>query len=265
MRIGYDQWAGAFATFLASRGEFVRLASPLVQDFILGLASVQAADAPTPVPALPQPRPKLAFSGSAWPPQAGSYTDSGMVRSAGVLATVAHALAFDEVRAFLVGLTQPQEPTAGQSAQVARAAHALAAVLLGLEHTAEQYHAAWVRLFDLAAGVTRDFQGQTVDDRSKVMGELPTGKNGIYRASAVCGIQRDDGIGGSLTIIATLSKFANKLSLIRSDRLNAQLSPALVGIDAFFTPNADRVQLIVSGKQVMRLSWENHVSMYIPK
>lgn len=149
---------------LQSRGEMIRLRIPVVQDFQVGLALASPAlVTPQVTPALVQMiRPNLsnltpsAISDLQWPPAVGIYDASGMTSQPGDMTVLSLALSFEEVRAFILGLTQPNPPLSATKVQIYNAASGLVQALdrMGVTTplTIAQYAAVWFALFRGTAG-----------------------------------------------------------------------------------------------------------------
>lgn len=144
---------------LQSRGEVIRLRIPLVQDFQVGLALASPAlVTPQITPSVvPMVRPNLtnitpsAISDLHWPPVVGSYDPNGMTSQPGDMTVLSLALSYEEVRAFVLGLTQPSPPLSSTKLQIYFAANGLVQALaqMGLTQplTIAQYTAIWLALF----------------------------------------------------------------------------------------------------------------------
>lgn len=140
---------------LQSHGEMVRSHLPTVMDAQVGIAiaSPQPASVSVVPSTAPMSRPDLstqAESGVAelsWPPEPGQYDARGLVKQAGELTSMFLALTFEEVRAFVQGLTQARPPSRDAKVQIFSAAHALVAQLATLRLSAAQYRVAWGRVF----------------------------------------------------------------------------------------------------------------------
>ena len=144
---------------LQSRGEMIRLRIPLVQDFQVGLALASPAlVTPQITPSvIPLIRPNLtnitdtAISDLQWPPRVGSYDPNGMTSQPGDMTVLSLALSFEEVRAFVLGLTQSQSPMSATKLQIYYAANGLVRALdqMGSSQplTIAQYTAIWLALF----------------------------------------------------------------------------------------------------------------------
>ena len=147
---------------LQSRGELIRLRIPVVQDFQVGLALASPAlITPQVTPSVASAiRPNLgslapsAIGDLQWPPIVGSYDPSGMTSQPGDMTVMSLALCFEEVRAFVLGLTQPQPPMSMTKEQIYNAAHGLVQALdrIGITGplTVAQYSAIWQSLFSAA-------------------------------------------------------------------------------------------------------------------
>ena len=149
---------------LQSRGEMIRQRIPVVQDFQVGLALASPAlITPQVTPTVMQAiRPNLtnltpsAIADLQWPPVVGSYDPNGMTSQPGDMTVLSLALCFEEVRAFVLGLTQPQPPMSATKEQIYNAAQGLVQALdrVGVTspRTAAQYAALWLALFQGATG-----------------------------------------------------------------------------------------------------------------
>lgn len=141
---------------MQSHGESVRRQLPTLMDAQVGLAiaSPQPASAAVVPSTAPMSRPDLSSQLESsvgeltWPPEPGQYDDRGLVKQAGELTSLFLALTFEEVRAFIAGLTQPRPPTRDAKLQVFNAAHALIAQISTQRLNLTQYRTAWARLFD---------------------------------------------------------------------------------------------------------------------
>lgn len=175
---------------LQSRGEMIRLRIPVVQDFQVGLALA------SPVLVTPQVTPSIvttirpnltnitpaSISELQWPPRVGSYDPSGMTSQPGDMTTLGLALSFEEVRAFILGLTQPNPPLSATKVQIYYAASGLVQALdqIGVKEplTIAQYTAIWVALFRGAAagggGVTVDTRATTASAPSVMLADGAT-------------------------------------------------------------------------------------------
>ncbi len=258
-------------TSLLGSGDWLRLLYPTVRDSLLGLASsmLQAAPAVNPAVGVTVERPDLTSDanvpGISWPPQPGQYDSTGRTQSPGELALLFMLFAYEEPRIFVQALTQSKRPTPAAKLQLFYAIQALVSVITGQSLSLEEWKRVWSRLISgEGTKAPRMLCGPTQDDTPRVLGEFATLRDGTYEVRGVCGIQRDDGLGGSLTIFATFTK-KGSLTLVRSDRLLAQLPPSLVGVDAnFLAGGNNNIQLSVAGKIGMRLFWVIHLTVYSP-
>jgi hypothetical protein len=168
---------------LQSRGEMIRLRIPLVQDFQVGLALASPALlTPQITPSvIPLIRPNLtnitdtSITDLQWPPRVGSYDPNGMTSQPGDMTVLSLALSFEEVRAFILGLTQPQSPMSATKLQIYNAASGLVRALdqMGASHplTIAQYTAIWLALF---RGTTGGGGGPTIGDAHSTTASVPT-------------------------------------------------------------------------------------------
>jgi hypothetical protein len=140
---------------LNSRGEVIRSRLPTVNDLqvAMSIASQQTVS-PSVIPTSSTVvRPDLtstmeaAVADLAWPPVPGIYTSKGLVEQAGELTTAFLAMTYEEVRAFVLGLTQSKSPSRDAKLQMFAAANALSSVVAGLKLSTQQYRDAWMRLF----------------------------------------------------------------------------------------------------------------------
>lgn len=143
-----------------SRGDAIRARLPTVQDIQVGIAlatpaqtsaSVVPSTAPLVRPDI-TPNMDVAVEDMTWPPKQGVYDDRGLIKESGELTTLALALTFEEVRAWVQGLVMARQPNANCKNQIWAAAHALTAQLCDQSLTYDQYKAAWARLFGSTAG-----------------------------------------------------------------------------------------------------------------
>jgi hypothetical protein len=75
---------------------------------------------------------------------------------------------------------------------------------------------------------------------------------------------RSDGTGGSLTIFATFAKWQGTLTLVRSDRLLAQLPSPLVGVGGFASAVSGLMQVNVTGRINTAFTWRAYSTAYAP-
>ena len=140
---------------MQGRGEVVRLGLPTVMDAQVGIALASPQPAPAAVvPSTgPAARPDLsrqmetAVADMTWPPEPGEYDDRGLVKRAGELTSMFLALTYEEVRAFVQGLTQERSPSRESKPQIFYAANALVAQLCEQRLTWKQYKDLWARFF----------------------------------------------------------------------------------------------------------------------
>ena len=148
-----------------SRGEMIRLRIPVVQDFQVGLALASPAlITPQVTPAVvPMIRPNLtnltpsAITDLQWPPVVGSYDPNGMTSQPGDMTVLSLALSYEEVRAFILGLTQSAPPQSTTKTQIYNAASGLVQALAYMGSTKPltiaEYATIWLMLFQgTAAG-----------------------------------------------------------------------------------------------------------------
>jgi len=142
----------ALASF-AARGELVRLRSPLVQDFLIGIL---AARNPRPNGVLPsQAAGRLELSPAEpqhWPPTEGQYDANGLSTRLGEMALLGLAITYEETRTFLVGLTQASAPSPAARQQIGRASRTLISVVSSLGLDLASYEEAWRRVFTTESG-----------------------------------------------------------------------------------------------------------------
>lgn len=170
---------------LQSRGEMIRLRIPVVQDFQVGLALANPSlVTPQVTPAIiPMIRPNLtnitpsAISDLQWPPLMGVYDPSGMTSQPGDMTVLGLALSFEEVRAFILGLTQPNPPLSATKIQIYYAASGLVQALdqMGVTTplTIAQYTAVWLSLFRGGSGISGG-GGGTLGDTHATTASAPT-------------------------------------------------------------------------------------------
>ena len=144
---------------LQSRGDMIRLRIPIVQDFQVGLALASPAlITPQVTPAVvPMIRPNLtnltpsAIADLQWPPVVGSYDPNGMTSQPGDMTVLSLALSYEEVRAFILGLTQSAPPQSTTKTQIYNAASGLVQALayMGANKplTIAEYATIWLMLF----------------------------------------------------------------------------------------------------------------------
>ena len=144
-----------------SRGEQIRGRLPLVMDASLGLA---LANPTTVTPEIIPTTTKLSrpsfdeesVQDLSFPPRTGTYDSKGKVSEIGELTRTFLAVTFQEVRAFLEGLTQDKSPTQAGLLQVNRVARSLVATVSQLNLSTAQYAAAWKTLFGGATTTATD-------------------------------------------------------------------------------------------------------------
>ena len=168
---------------LQSRGEMIRLRIPVVQDFQVGLALASPAlVTPQVTPAIiPMIRPNLtnitpsAITDLQWPPAVGIYDASGMTSQPGDMTVLSLALSFEEVRAFILGLTQPHPPLSSTKIQIYNAASGLVQALDQMGVTTPlsiaQYTAIWLALFK---GTAAGSGGPSLGDVHATTASAPT-------------------------------------------------------------------------------------------
>ena len=144
---------------LQSRGDMIRLRIPIVQDFQVGLALASPAlITPQVTPAVvPMVRPNLtnitpsAIADLQWPPVVGSYDPNGMTSQPGDMTVLSLALSYEEVRAFILGLTQSTPPQSTTKTQIYNAASGLVQALAYMGSTKPltiaEYATIWLMLF----------------------------------------------------------------------------------------------------------------------
>jgi hypothetical protein len=142
-----DGLAEALAAF-AARGELARLRAALVQDFLIGILIARTPRGAGVLPTQVGARPELSLDEAQhWPPIEGQYDANGLGSRLGELAQLGFALTYEEVRTFLIALTQAQPPTLGGRQQIGRAARSLSSVVSSLALDLPSYERAWRRLF----------------------------------------------------------------------------------------------------------------------
>jgi hypothetical protein len=140
---------------MQSHGEAVRRQLPTVLDAQVGIAiaSPQPTSASVVPSTAPMSRPDLSaqlestVAELTWPPEPGQYDERGLVKQAGELTSMFLSLTFEEVRAFVLGLTQARPPSREAKVQIFAAANALVAQLATQRLSLAQYRTAWARLF----------------------------------------------------------------------------------------------------------------------
>lgn len=166
---------------MQSRADAVRNRLATVMDAQVGLAlaSPQPA-APSVVPSTtPFTRPDLtsqmevAVAEMTWPPEPGQYDDRGMVKQAGELTSMFLAQTYEEVRAFVQGMTQSRPPSREAKIQIFSAAQSLISTLANLRLTGQQYKQAWARLFNTEPNAASGIDSHTDPSRPpQVLGPL---------------------------------------------------------------------------------------------
>ena len=121
LRNARDEAEGALDLIrdMNGHGGVIRSRLPAVMDAQDGLSiASQQQTAPSVVPSsAPSARPDLTTSMESgvadlsWPPQLGEYAERGLVKQAGELTASFLAMTYEEVRAFVLGLTQPRSPS----------------------------------------------------------------------------------------------------------------------------------------------------------
>lgn len=154
-------------TEMNSRGEVLRGRLPVVLDAQIGLALANSVS-PTPqlIPSnAPAQRPdfvaraQTAIQEMSWPPQPGTYDERGMVKEVGEMTQTFLALTYEEVRCWLEGLPQSQQPSAECKRAIFFAANSMTKALCQIPTlTYDEFVAAWERLFtgQLLLGVHTD-------------------------------------------------------------------------------------------------------------
>ena len=130
-----------------------------MQDFQVGLALASPAlITPQVTPAVvPMIRPNLtnitpsAIADLQWPPVVGSYDPNGMTSQPGDMTVLSLALSYEEVRAFILGLTQSTPPQSTTKTQIYNAASGLVQALAYMGSTKPltiaEYATIWLMLF----------------------------------------------------------------------------------------------------------------------
>ena len=83
----------------------------------------------------------------SFPPRTGTYDTKGKVSEIGELTRTFLAVTFQEVRAFLEGLTQDKSPSQAGLLQINRVARSLISTVSQLNLSTAQYQTAWLKLF----------------------------------------------------------------------------------------------------------------------
>lgn len=154
----------AFRDHVAN-GHIQRQQLPVVADLLSGIAMARTqSQTPTFVPSLSTvTRPSLiallttAIPGFTWPPKEGTYTQSGMVQSAGELSSLGLVFTYEEVRAFLHGLVLNASPTPAQKLQTFYSANGLINAIVGLQSNFTQPE--WVQIWKNIFGAAKSVKG----------------------------------------------------------------------------------------------------------
>ena len=144
-----------------SRGEQIRGRLPIPMDAQIGLA---LANPTTVTPEILPTTTKLtrptfdeeSVSDLSFPPRTGTYDTKGKVSEIGELTRTFLAVTFQEVRAFLEGLTQDKSPSQAGLLQINRVARSLISTVSQLNLSTAQYAAAWKTLFGGASTPATD-------------------------------------------------------------------------------------------------------------
>lgn len=185
---------------MQSRGEVVRSRLPTVMDAQVGIsiASPQPTAASVVPSTTPLVRPDLttqmetAVADMTWPPEPGQYDDRGLVKQAGELTSMFLSLTYEEVRAFVQGLSQSRPPSRDCKVQIYYAANALIAQLCGQKLTWQQYKDAWARVFGGATGIATTTDPHIDPARPPSVGALGAGVGTVVPLTSLPG-----GIPGS--------------------------------------------------------------------
>jgi hypothetical protein len=149
----------------AGRGELVRLRTALLQDFLIGILAARSPRPPGVLPNQSQGRIELNVEDAQhWPPHEGQYDANGGSSRLGELALLGLALTYEETRTFLIGLTQPNQPSAAARQQIGRVSKALVAVVSRLGLDATSYERAWLRLFSVDTVASSSTQGPALSN-----------------------------------------------------------------------------------------------------
>jgi hypothetical protein len=180
---------------MQSRGEVVRSRLPTVMDAQVGIsiASPQPTAASVVPSTTPLVRPDLstqmetAVADMTWPPEPGQYDDRGLVKQAGELTPMFLSLTYEEVRAFVQGLSQSRPPSRDCKVQIYYAANALVAQLCGQKLTWQQYKDAWARLFGGATGIATTTDPHIDPARPPSVGALGAGVGTVVPLTSLPG------------------------------------------------------------------------------
>jgi hypothetical protein len=250
--------------------DWLRLTAAVVRDFLTGFLAATSPPRAASVVPIPPIRPDLtAESGIQdirWPPQVGEYNPNGETQAAGEIALAAYVLTYQEPRILLQAIAQATPPSPQAAVQLFRAVQALSREITAQALTLGEWRKLWALLFDRKSTPPTTFvtSEKTQGTTPAILATYEPSVDGVYVLRSVVTLSRADGVGGSLSIVATLTKYQGTLSLVRSDRLLAQLPSVLVGVDASFVAVASQVQLMVKGLASTALTWENHMKVYPP-
>lgn len=260
-----------------SRGEVLRSRLTPVQDAQVGLAlASQMTQTAQLIPSTtPLSRPdfvgtaQAAVTSMTWPPEPGQYDERGMVKQVGELTQLFLALTYEEVRAFLQGLPQKDQPTAECKRQIFFAANSLTMALCGLNLTHAEFVTAWKRLFsgaslstahanpalspkvvgalgqDVASVTPLTLLSNPQTDRASRW-RVTAGANPIAAGTPVATIQFGSEwkwAGGPLQPAVSINSpfnsiFANNISSSALQIYNTQIIPASGYVDFFMTATA---------------------------
>lgn len=169
-----ESWLGS--------ADYVRLLIGTVRDVLGGVAyATQPQIPPKTIPDLGSSlnRPNISQdSGSqsyTWPPKTGEYDDIGRNKTTGELAILGLALTYQEVRAALVGMTQPTPPTDAQKLQIHRVYNALTCVAEELNLSLDQYKTVFRALFTSGVANTAVLDSHQDPGRSPTAASLVVG------------------------------------------------------------------------------------------
>ncbi len=180
---------------LQSRGDMIRLRIPIVQDFQVGLALASPAlITPQVTPAVvPMVRPNLtnitpsAIADLQWPPVVGSYDPNGMTSQPGDMTVLSLALSYEEVRAFILGLTQSAPPQSTTKTQIYNATSGLVQALAYMGSTKPltiaEYATIWLMLFQGTAAGPGGPGSPTVDPHTSTA--LPPVATSLHATAAI--------------------------------------------------------------------------------
>lgn len=244
-------------------GDIRRLLHPLVRDFVGGLVLAGASHEPK--LARPQndgPGEEIQTVGD-WPPLPSQYDANGLTNGAGDLARLAYSLSVPNVRAFVLGMAGRAE-LAGESAvdTIRRMASALALVVGTTDLSDDDLTYAWRSLFDThQRQITKT--GTTQGGTPIVLDGIPVLRSGVYLADASLSMASSNA-AGSFRISGTINAIGG-LSVLKSDRVLAQIDPVLKGASATFrVTDSKMIGVELTGVEGRDVSWTLYLTVKIP-